>query len=243
MASNPPGECCVTATLHEGTPIGSHEQLYGLKTYVVGESESVIVILTDIYGNEFNNVLLIADEFSKIGYKVLIPDILKGDPLKPGEQLQKWIPQHTPDITNPIVENFVKQVKTDLKPKFLAGVGFCFGAKYAILNGSNKSSLLDVIGISHPSFVALEEVEDINVPITIQAAETDPVFTRDLRHKSEEQLFNIKARYEIDLFSHVVHGWVVKGSIDDLIVKYAKERAISNKIAFFKNVELIKSKS
>ncbi|KAI5965765.1 uncharacterized protein KGF55_001128 [Candida pseudojiufengensis] len=242
MASHPPGECCVSSTLHEGKPIGVHKELLGLKTYTVGESEQILIILTDIHGNELNNVLLIADEFSKAGFKVLIPDILKGDPIKDGDDLQIWLKSHTPEITNPIVEGFVSKVKNELKPKFLAGVGFCFGAKYAIINASSKSPLFDVISIMHPSFVTIEEVADLNVPITIQAAETDPIFTTELRHKSEVKLVEIKARYQIDLFSHVSHGFVVRGSPDDLIVKYSKERAIANTIAFFKNVDLINSR-
>lgn len=77
MASNPPGQCCTEANFHEGKPIGTFKELFGIDTYTVGEesNDKIIVILTDVYGNHFNNVLLIADTIAKNGYKVLIPEI------------------------------------------------------------------------------------------------------------------------------------------------------------------------
>lgn len=44
------------------------KELFGLDTYIVGEESSnkVVVILTDVNGNHFNNVLLIADTIAKM---------------------------------------------------------------------------------------------------------------------------------------------------------------------------------
>ncbi|EMG45282.1 hypothetical protein G210_5089, partial [Candida maltosa Xu316] len=112
------------------TPIGTHQEIFGLDTYTVGDSSSkqIIVILTDVYGNKLNNVLLIADEISQNGYRVLIPDILKGNPITPADDLTEWLSKHTAEITAPIVDTFLKQVKETLKPEFLGGIGYCFGA-------------------------------------------------------------------------------------------------------------------
>ena len=71
------------------------KKIFGVDTYIVGESSNILVILTDIFGHRYNNVLLVADAISKSGYKVLIPDILNGDPLKPGDDFQPWLPKHT----------------------------------------------------------------------------------------------------------------------------------------------------
>ncbi|RCK58929.1 Protein AIM2 [Candida viswanathii] len=242
MASNPPGKCCAKGNFHEGTPVGTHKELFGLPTYVVGDSTSrIIVILTDVYGNKFNNVLLIADELAKAGgYKVLIPDILKNDPVTPVADLQKWLPNHTAEITAPIVDSFLSKVKQELQPEFLGGIAYCFGAKYAVQNLSESGSL-DAAAIAHPSFVTIEEVKAIKRPLLISAAETDPIFTPELRHHSEDELAKLGVRYQVDLFSGVAHGFAVRGDIKDPVVRYAKEKALSDQLCFFDSVQALKS--
>lgn len=48
MASNPPSACCAQTNFHEGTPLGTHQEVFGVDTYIVGESSNILVILTDI---------------------------------------------------------------------------------------------------------------------------------------------------------------------------------------------------
>ena len=162
MASSPPGACCVQTNFHEGTPLGTHKEIFGLDTYTVGESSKVIVILTDIYGHKYNNVLLVADAISKEGYKVLIPDILKGDPIVSFDELQAWLPKHTPEITAPIVNGFLKKVKEELKPTFLGSIGYCYGAKYVIQNLSSSGFwMLEQLHIHRLSL--LKKLKKLNV--------------------------------------------------------------------------------
>lgn len=241
MASNPPGACCVQTNFHEGTPLGTHKEIFGLDTYTVGESSKVIVILTDIYGHKYNNVLLVADAISKEGYKVLIPDILKGDPIVSFDELQAWLPKHTPEITAPIVNGFLKKVKEELKPTFLGSIGYCYGAKYVIQNLSS-SGFLDAGAVAHPSFVSIEEVKEIKRPLVISAAETDSIFPPELRHQTEDELAKLNGvRYQVDLFSGVTHGFAVRGDINNPIVKYAKEKALLDQLTFFDSVQVLKS--
>ncbi|ODV66635.1 dienelactone hydrolase [Hyphopichia burtonii NRRL Y-1933] len=237
MASHAPAACCTQASFHEGQAQGEHKQIFGLDTYQVGAehgNDRVIVILTDIFGNRFNNVLLIADEIARsCKYHVVIPDILKGDavPLEHGD-LSGWLTNHTSDITAPIVNGFLQQLRKEWSPKFVGGIGYCYGAKYAIQNIS-KDGFLDAAAGAHPSFVEVDEIKAIAKPIIISAAEVDPLFTRDLRWKTEEILTDIKARYQMDLFQGVSHGFSVKGDISDPIVKYAKEKTLSDQLLWF----------
>ncbi|CAH6722372.1 protein Aim2p [[Candida] jaroonii] len=235
MASNPPGACCLEKSLHEGTPIGSYKTVAGLDTYVVGTengNDNIIVIATDIYGYKLQNVLLIADQIAKVGkYQVLIPDILKGDPIE--EEFATWLPKHGPEITTPIFDGFLSSLKSEYKPKFLGGIGYCFGAKYVIQN-LRKDGLLDAGAGAHPSFVSVEEVEDVAKPLTISAAQIDPIFTVELRHKTEEILSKKEGvSWELTLFAGVSHGFAVRGDISIPQVKYAKEKALTDQLAFF----------
>ncbi|RLV95680.1 Protein AIM2 [Spathaspora sp. JA1] len=239
MASHPPAACCVVASLHEGTPIGKHVEVAGLDTYVVGESDKIIVILTDVYGNRFNNTLLIADELSRKGYKVLIPDILKNDPITPEHDFAEWRANHTNEITSPIVDGFLAKLKKELNPKFLVGIGHCFGAKFVIQQLA-EGKYLDAGAVAHPSFVTIEEVKDIKRPILISAAETDPIFPAELRRQTEDELLKLGVRYQLDLFSGVVHGFAVKGDVSVPLVKYAKEKVVRDQVYFFDSVDLLR---
>lgn len=235
MASNPPGKCCTEFVYHEGSPEGSHKTLYGLDTYVTGtSSDKYIVILTDIYGNKFNNVLLIADLLAKrSGFKVYIPDILKNDPLKNFAELAEWRKLHSPEITRPIVDGFLGKLREDVGSSAFVGViGYCFGAKYA-LHQITESGPASAAAIAHPSFVDIEEVAAIRKPILISAAETDQIFPAELRHQTEEKLIEIKATYLITLFGGVLHGYAVRADVTDPKVKYAMNKTLQDQILFF----------
>ena len=236
MASKAPAKCCITASFHEGTPKGKHVPLCGLDTYVSGDaSDRVIVIFTDVFGHKLNNTLLIADEMAKSGYKVLIPDILNNDPFDANTDLLAlgaWIPKHTNEIIKPQVDAYMEALKKELKPKFIGVIGYCFGAPFAAQQIS-ASGYADAGAIAHPSRVSMEEVAAIKKPIIISAAEVDPVFPVELRHETEKKLTEIGARYQIDLFSGVSHGYAVRGDILDPVVKYAKEKTLIDQIMFF----------
>lgn len=92
MASNQPGKCCFEGVCHDGTPKGRREEIFGLDTYAAGSTspkEKVIIILTDVYGNKFNNVLLTADKFASAGYMVFVPDILFGDAISSDKPIDR----------------------------------------------------------------------------------------------------------------------------------------------------------
>lgn len=237
MASNPPGQCCVETNFHEGTPVGKHEQVFGLNTYVTGANNPdsrVIVVLTDIYGNEYNNVLLIADQLAKKGnYRVYIPDILKGDPVTPGDDLGPWLEKHTAAITEPIIEGFLSKLRAQIGSSAFVGlIGYCFGAKYTIQQLA-EGGLATAGAVAHPSFVTIGEVAAIKKPLLISAAEQDPIFTVDLRHQTEAKLAEIKARYALTLFGGVSHGFAVRGDVKDPVVKHAMTKVLADQLEWF----------
>lgn len=237
MASLPPSKCCIVANFHEGTPVGKHQSVYDLDTYVTGtNSERLIVIMTDLIGHKFNNVLLVADEFARNGYKVLVPDILKGDAydITQGEGgIYTWLESHTSEITRPIVDEFLAKLRKDVGAGVFVGVvGYCFGAKYAAQQAA-ADGFADAIAIAHPSFVSIEEVEAIKKPIIISAATNDVVFPAELRHLTEAKLIETGARFQINLFSGVEHGYSVRGDIMVPEIKYAKEKTLADQLSFF----------
>lgn len=91
---------------------------------------------------------------------------------------------------------------------------------------------IDVGYIAHPSFVEEKELQNIQGPLSISAAEIDTVFTSELRHKSETILGKTGFPWQINLFSGVKHGFAVRGDMDDPKQRHAKEQAFSQAVSW-----------
>lgn len=242
MASYPPSDCCAKGFIHEGEPKGTYIDINDIKTYRTQpgfRDDAIIVILPDIFGIYLPNSLLIADQFAcKSGYTTYIPDILFNDQialedLNSGKvDVPKWLGNHSNEITREIVEKALKSIKAENPNKKICVIGYCFGAKYAVQQGA-KGGFADVVAIAHPSFVTIEEVEALNVPIIISCAEVDSQFPADKRVETQAKLQEIKATYQIDIFSGVSHGFAARGDPKDENVKYAKEKVFFDQSYFF----------
>ncbi|CAI8499124.1 unnamed protein product [Hanseniaspora opuntiae] len=218
MASYPPSDCCARGFIHEGEPKGTYIDLDNIKTYKTqagSRDDAIIVILPDIFGIYLLNTLLIADQFaSKSGFTTYIPDILFNDQIA------------LEDL------NSGNSIKAENPDKKICVLGYCFGAKYAVQQGA-KDGIADVVAIAHPSFVTIEEVEALKVPIIISCAEVDGQFPADKRAETQAKLQETKATYQIDIFSGVSHGFAARGDPKDENVKYAKEKAFFDQSYFF----------
>ncbi len=79
-----------------------------------------------------------ADDFAQQGYLTVVPDLFNGDSLTPegffgGKlDLSAWLTRHDTTTVDPIVDAVIDHLKTALKVKKLAGVGYCFGAKVSV---------------------------------------------------------------------------------------------------------------
>ena len=136
-----------------------------------GETSKVILFLTDVIGHKFVNAQLLADAYASRGYFVVMPDLFHDDPwvLNPpeGATLQSWFVNHLPDTVQPTVDATLKQIKEEIKPKFIGAVGYCFGGKYVtrLLAGQ-----IDAGYIAHPSLVDMDELAAVTKPLAIAAA-------------------------------------------------------------------------
>lgn len=79
------------------------------------------------------------------------------------------------------------------------------------------------------------ELAAITGPLSIAAAETDPIFPREKRHRSEEILESLKPAvpYQITLYSGVAHGFAVRGDPEKKISRFAKEQAFVQAVTWF----------
>ncbi|KAH9216134.1 dienelactone hydrolase family protein [Leptodontidium sp. 2 PMI_412] len=244
MTSNEPGACCTRGFKHEGEGRGRMVNVGDVEAYAVEpELESAsngygVVYLTDVIGHKLVNAHLLADQYADNGYVALIPDLFDGDGVpinydhatfsferwKSGEFGANKTP-HTTPVIDPIVDACIESLRNKYKCKKIALVGYCFGAKYTVRFLADDR--VSVGFIAHPADIQKEELEAIKKPLALAAAETDDVFSTNLRHESEESLKKTGVDYQINLYSGVVHGFAVRCDLKQRNQKFAKESAMN----------------
>lgn len=176
-----------------------------------------------------------------------MPDLFNKDPIplnKPGDfDLMAWLTKgtggnnpHTYEAVDPIVDAAISYLRKEKNIKKIGAVGYCFGGKYVVryLGASSvKGGGIDVGYTAHPSFVDEDELAAIGGPLSISAAETDPIFPKEKRHKSEEILTKVAQPYQMNLFQGVEHGFAVRCDMNVKIQKFAKEQAFLQAVNWF----------
>ncbi|KAI9668431.1 MAG: hypothetical protein M1831_001185 [Alyxoria varia] len=178
-----------------------------------------------------------------------MPDLFHGDtvPLGPpaGFDIMEWFSKgdHGPSNVDPTVTTIIKHMRDQLHVANIGAVGYCFGAKYVARYlgavGKEKGAMVDAGFMAHPSFVeAEEELEKIEGPLSIAAAENDTVFTVEKRHESERVLKGVsdgprELPYQINLYGYVSHGFAVKGDPAVKRARFAKEQAFLQAVTWF----------
>ncbi|TFB02617.1 Protein AIM2, partial [Trichoderma ghanense] len=198
-----------------------------------------ILFIPDVIGI-WQNSKLLADNFAAQGYTVLLPDIFNGDALslnRPGDfDFGAWMTKgstgdnpHTPEAVDPIILKGIKALR-DLGINKIGAVGYCFGAKYVVRHYKDG---IEVGYVAHPTMVDEDELAAITGPLSIAAAQTDTIFPAEKRHKSEEILIKTGQPFQINLYSHVVHGFAVRCDVNVKAEKFAKEQAFLQAVAWF----------
>lgn len=136
---------------------------------------------------------------------------------------------HTPELVDPIMVAGIRALR-DMGLTRIAGVGYCFGAKYVI---RHYKTGIACGYVAHPSFVDEDELAALSGPLSIAAAETDAIFPPDKRHRSEEILLETKQPYQINLYSGVVHGFAVRGDVHVQAQRFAREQAFEQAMTWF----------
>ncbi|KAL1372624.1 hypothetical protein HN51_002742 [Arachis hypogaea] len=221
-------ECCSNPpTLNPNAGIGHVEKFAGLDSYLTGSSHSnlAVLLISDVFGYEAPNLRKLADKIAASGYYVVVPDFFYGepyDPQNPNRPIGEWLKDHGTDKgfedAKPVVEA--------LKSKGISAigaVGFCWGAKVVVELA--KPKLIQVAVLLHPTFVTVEDISAVDIPIGILGAEIDQVSPPELIKKFEEVL---KAKPRVDSYVKVVpkvaHGWTVRyDPQDSKAVKDAEE--------------------
>ncbi|CAI9118622.1 OLC1v1020214C1 [Oldenlandia corymbosa var. corymbosa] len=210
-------QCCSNPPdLSSSSGAGFVEEIGSLKCYITGSADSKTAVLfaSDIFGYEAPKLRKLADKVAGLGFFVVVPDFHQGDYVDWGvTDLQEWLKIHTPEQgfehAKPIIEA--------LKDKGIAkvgAVGFCWGAKVAVELA--KHPYIDAAVMIHPSFVTVEDVQAVKVPISILGAEIDHMCPKELV-KTFEEVLTTKPEVDsfVKIFPGVAHGWAVRYKDED----------------------------
>ncbi|KAI4866023.1 dienelactone hydrolase [Hypoxylon rubiginosum] len=248
MASYAPSDCCVKGIRYEGQPTGQDIQIGTYDAYLAtpdnalaeAHGHAALLYIPDVIGI-WQNSRLMADQYAANGYLTLVIDPFNGDALSlnrgPDHDFDGWIAHgtngdnpHTAEAVDPIIEAAIRYLREERGVTTLGAVGYCFGAKYVARHQKNG---IQAGFMAHPSFVEPEELQGFRAPLSIASAPVDKLFPQEMRHMSENWLNEKGDPWQINVYSHVEHGFSVRGDPTERHQRFAKEQAFLQAINWF----------
>ncbi|XP_006339416.1 endo-1,3;1,4-beta-D-glucanase-like [Solanum tuberosum] len=223
-------ECCENPPNYlsggGGGGAGHVQQFGGFNCYLSGpvDSTQAVILVSDVFGYEAPKLRKLADKVAAAGFYVVVPDFLRGDPRIPNDEkpLEVWIIDHGPDQGFEDAKPVIEALKSNGVTK-IGAAGFCWGAKVVVELA--KYAYIQAAVLLHPSFVVVDDMHAVKVPISILGAEIDRRSPPELV-KQFEMALNAKPEVDafVKIFPGVTHGWSVRyNDEDELDVKSAEE--------------------
>lgn len=247
-------ECCRTGFLFTGTPSGTFTRIGDIDTYVSkgaeccskGKEDKAIVLFTDVFGHTFKNSQLVADSYAQgTGVTVYVPDLTEGeaidfaslatvkDPMK--EIFGPWLGRNGDAKVIPIVDKFLAALRSTAQVKKIAGIGFCWGARYTVL--AAVAGKLEYLAIAHPSRIDVPKIfEDVRVPSLFLCAEVDTQFPYPTAIEATKEVYaRNNVPHEFHVFLGTSHGFAIRGDENNEVHRKAKIDATAAAIKFFES--------
>jgi len=228
-------KCCDSGKVNTGDGKGRVEVIKGINTYVTGSGSHLLVISTDVFGQEFPNIRIVADRFASAGFTVIIPDQFNGDAWtldrmnNQGFQglFNEWFPKHP--ATTKELETVIQEINQQGKYTSIQATGYCYGAPQVVELLSKNIAKAGVV--AHPTRLTIDLAQTFNAPILFNCAERDGSFTPELRKQWEEALKSRGVPATFIDYSNVDHGFAVRGDGKEH-TEAEKERCIQETIKF-----------
>ncbi|KAH7302614.1 hypothetical protein KP509_23G079600 [Ceratopteris richardii] len=150
----------------------------------------------------------IADQIAGLGYLVVAPDYMNKDPFvdQGNVPITDWLKNHLPISAVPSTRTIVDVLKQK-GISSVGAVGFCWGGKVVVELA--KLDILKVAVMCHPSFVSVDDIKEVKIPIAILAAETDNITPPAMAAQFQEILGSKKdVKSFVKIYPGTFHGWV-----------------------------------
>ena len=165
------------------------------------------------------NEQLLADDFARNGFKVVMPDVFDGEPAPvealrgPEFDMWVWFARHPPARGLEIVRSVMAALKAEGVTKF-GGLGYCYGGRVCF--DLAFAGEIAAVATSHPSMLKAPEdfqkyLEVSKAPLLINSCEIDPVYGPADQAKTDEVLGGGKYKpgYRRTYWEGCVHGFAV----------------------------------
>ncbi|KAI9713007.1 MAG: hypothetical protein M1828_001481 [Chrysothrix sp. TS-e1954] len=225
-----------------------------------GSKTKTVVFLADIFGWELPNIRLLADQYAKAGFFAYVPDVHNGDSLpydflnaaepplhvreklsligkgintaKVATTLGPWIVRHREGVTKPIIDGFINTIKMTPGTDKVGVIGFCWGARYAILQGHDQ---VDAVFACHPTLVAIPgDFNSVTKPLSLACGSADSLLSvKDVEKIKDVMAKKIDVPSETRIYEDQVHGFALRGDWSSDKDKKAMDEAEKQGIAWF----------
>ncbi|KAJ8607234.1 hypothetical protein MRB53_040420 [Persea americana] len=220
-------------------------------------------MITDVFGYELKNTRLLADEYAKAGFYVVMPDFFQGDSLPadleakmaplPGTPKRSffkaasdiasavaagapWLYRHRDAVSRPIIDSFMTQLQAAHPNAKIGGVGFCWGGRHVILLTHPDAKVkLDAAVACHPSMLSFPtEVQKYSKPLSIQVGDQDNQMSVAQANKAREIIEQKGIAGEVTVYPETTHGFACRGDMAKAETKKSKEACTAATIAWLK---------
>jgi dienelactone hydrolase len=119
--------------------------------------------------------------------------------------------------------------------KKIGAVGYCTGATW-VLNFLHPIFGVETVHagfIAHPAGVTTKMLEEVTFPLSIASADEDEVQLQKDRRETEDILLKNGFPYQMNLYSHVHHGFAVRRAVTTKAEIYAKKQAFIQAVTWF----------
>ncbi|KAK4556238.1 hypothetical protein LTR86_006935 [Recurvomyces mirabilis] len=249
-------------------------------------SAKLLLLLTGGTGIHSTNNQLQADRYAAEGFLVVMPDQFGGDPAPatttataPASEhpsvieqvklavattaksftIDMWLARHTSEKVLPILHRVLTSVKeefADAAGNGVYAVGYCFGAKYVLLLGSElyqdvaqgqrapestaeegmvkQGPQFKAGAIAHGTLITKEDLAGVSVPICVVAVEDDAMFPDHVREEGAKALKEKGVEHEVSVYAGVPHGFAVLGDYEDGKIVEEQKRAFGQMLGWLK---------
>lgn len=176
--------------------------------------------------------------------------------------IDMWLARHTPEKVLPILHRVLDAAKQEFADAVSNGdgiyaVGYCFGAKYVLLLGSElhadvaagqrsaeteaeegmikKGPQIKVGAIAHGTQITAAELENCQIPLAIVAVEQDSLFPDDIREAGIKKLQEKGVEHEAQVYAGVPHGFAVLGDYEDAQIKEKQKEAFQQMLQWLQS--------
>lgn len=175
------GKCCVPPPPDEYECAGKDDSIAGIPAYLTGSptSSSAVLFICDIYGWKVPQTRRLADKVAEAGHYVVLADFMENDffsspnPENPYEGLDVYLARRSQPKAIAEAGKVIDELRSQ-GFQHIGVAGFCWGGKITVslINGSSK---VDAAVMLHPSFLMIEEIKAVKVPLAILGAEIDEI--------------------------------------------------------------------